>query len=145
MIYFFFLFLFTICLLGDSSASHRYLWFGSGTKRNSIMTILGATLEFIRKGITDDDNETPMNISPGASPSTSMMQESTNSLLDAAESVEGPSPKNMTSEEGNLMVDCLQRWQGEVDRETESKLFVLLVLVIIMLLITSYQCSFIIC
>ena len=109
------------------------------------MTILGATLEFIRKGITDDDNETPMNISPGASPSTSMMQESTNSLLDAAESVEGPSPKNMTSEEGNLMVDCLQRWQGEVDRETESKLFVLLVLVIIMLLITSYQCSFIIC
>ena len=113
--------LFIFTFFRNRSLPSRYLCFGSGAKRNSIMTTLDATLEFIRKGITDTDRETPMTISPGSSPSSSMMQESANSLLDAAECIEGPSPKNMTSEEGNLMIDCLQRWRGEVERETESK------------------------
>ena len=85
------------------------------------MTTLDATLEFIRRGLNEKDVETPMTISPSSSPSSSMMQESTDSLLAAAENIEGPSPKNMTSEEGNLMMDCLQRWRTEVEKETESK------------------------
>ena len=86
------------------------------------MSTLDATLEFIRKGVSDNDREMPMTISPNSSPTSNILQQSPISLLDAAESIDGPSPKSMTSEEGNLMIDCLQRWRGEVEKETESNL-----------------------
>lgn len=105
---------------------YRYICFGSGTKRNSIMATLDGTLEFIRKGLNENDQETPMSISPGSSPQSNSIQESNNCTLTAAEGIEGPSPKSMTSEEGNIMIDCLQRWRTEIDKETESNLVILL-------------------
>jgi len=102
------------------SKLEKYLCFGSGAKKNSIMSTLDATLEFIRKGVSDNDREMPMTISPNSSPTSNILQQSPISLLDAAESIDGPSPKSMTSEEGNIMIDCVQRWRGEVEKETET-------------------------
>ena len=84
------------------------------------MATLDGALEFIRKGMNDNDGETPMAISPSSSPCSSTMQGPMNAILASAERIEGPCPKNMTSEEGNMMIGCLQRWKGEVERETES-------------------------
>ena len=90
------------------------------------MTTLDSTLAFIRKGLTREDQETPMMISPSSSPSSSTHATvseypEASPILAAAENVQGPSPKSMTSEEGNTIIDCLQRWRDEIQLEAESK------------------------
>eukprot|EP00795_Rhopilema_esculentum_P016432 gene16432-7841_t len=100
----------------------RYMSFGSGPKKSPIISTLDSTLEFVRMGLNKEEEETPMTISPSSSPSSSTMQESieSSSILATAESIEGPSPKNMTAVEGNTLIDCLQRLKEEVQQETEA-------------------------
>ena len=67
-----------------------------------------------------------MMISPSSSPSSSTHATvaeypETSPILAAAENVQGPAPKSMTSEEGNTIIDCLQRWRDEIQLEAESK------------------------
>lgn len=93
--------------------------YGNGPKKSPLLHILESMKEFVDSAVPDSvDVMSPMQTSPGSSCD---LVASCSSVLDIAEVVEVPAPRNATRNEKSLVGECLRRWKKEIEDDIQGK------------------------